>query len=730
MAQFRTIAFQEVLKRRPKEVKAPSNEVTVYFGAKVFDLIKMEKYLSKEAYKSVRKAVQEGTSIDRKMADQVAAGMKDWAIDNGATHYTHWFHPLTDGTAEKHDGFIEFGDFGGPVENFSGDLLVQQEPDASSFPSGGIRNTFEARGYTAWDVSSPAFLIGTTLCIPTVFVSYTGEALDYKAPLLRALSLLDKTAVDVCHYFDKNVSKVYATLGWEQEYFLIDDAFYNARPDLILTGRTLVGHQSSKDQQLDDHYFSSIPERIKAFMEDFEIEAYKLGIPVKTRHNEVAPNQFECAPIFEEANLANDHNQIIMDLMKRIARHHNFRVLFHEKPFAGINGSGKHNNWSLATDTGVNLLSPGKNPKRNLQFLTFLINVIKTVNDNQDLLRASILNAGNAYRLGANEAPPAILSIFIGSTLSNVLDDLVRNIPKKKMTSQEKTELKLGIGKIPGILLDNTDRNRTSPFAFTGNRFEFRAVGSSANCAAPMIVLNGALAYQLKMFKKEVDTLISTKNIKKDEAIFQILKLYITDSRNILFEGDNYSEEWKKEAEKRGLTNITSVPESLSKYFTPQGKKVLINNGIFDERELEGRVEVEYEKFTKKIQIEARVLGDLAINHIVPTVVQYQNKLIENVIGLKEIFPEKEYLEQAGDRKELIKDISKRVSIIKSKVNEMVEARKIANKIKDEREKAFQYDHTVRPFLDEIRYHVDKLELIVDDELWPLPKYREMLFTR
>ncbi len=729
MAQFRTIAFQEVLKRKPVKVEAPSNEVTVYFGTKVFDLVKMEKYLSKEAYRAVRKAIGEGGHIDRKMADQVAAGMRDWAIDNGATHYTHWFHPLTDGTAEKHDGFIEFGDFGGPVESFSGDLLVQQEPDASSFPSGGIRNTFEARGYTAWDVSSPAFLVGTTLCIPTVFVSYTGEALDYKAPLLKALSELNKAAVDVCHYFDKNVSKVFATLGWEQEYFLVDEAFYNARPDLILTGRTLVGHQSSKDQQLDDHYFSSIPERVKSFMEDFEIEAYKLGIPVKTRHNEVAPNQFECAPIFEEVNLANDHNQLIMDVMKRVARRHGFQVLFHEKPFGGINGSGKHNNWSLATDTGVNLLSPGKNPKSNLQFLTFLVNVVKMVHDNQDLLRASILTAGNSHRLGANEAPPAILSIFLGSTLSKVLEDLATNVPKKKMSPEKKTELKLGIGKIPEILLDNTDRNRTSPFAFTGNRFEFRAVGSAANCAAPMIALNSALAVQLKEFKKEVDALIA-KGLKKDEAIFQMLRKTINESRNILFEGDNYSDDWKKEAEKRGLTNITSVPESLATYFSEQSKKVLIGGGIFTERELKGRVEVEYEKFTKKIQIEARVLGDLVINHVVPTAVQYQNKLIENVKGLKEIFSEKEFKEQAGDRLELIREISDHVSMIKGMVYEMVEARKVANKLEDEVEKAYAYDREVRPYLDKIRYHVDKLERVVDDELWPLPKYREMLFTR
>lgn len=730
MAQFRTIAFQEVLKRQPKKVVPPSKEVSEYFGEKVFDLKKMEKYLSREAYKSVKQAIEEGNHIDRKMSDQVAAGMKEWAVDNGATHYTHWFHPLTDATAEKHDAFIEFGDSLGLVENFAGELLVQQEPDASSFPSGGIRNTFEARGYTAWDVSSPAFLVGSTLCIPTVFVSYTGEAIDYKAPLLRALSELDKAAVDVCQYFDKNVTKVYSTLGWEQEYFLVDEALFNARPDLILTGRTLLGHQSAKDQQLEDHYFSSIPERVMAFIEDFEIEAHKLGIPVKTRHNEVAPNQFECAPIFEEANLANDHNQLIMDLMKRVARHHNFRVLFHEKPFLGINGSGKHNNWSISTNTGVNLLSPGKNPKGNLQFLTFLVNVVKAVHDNQDLIRASILNAGNSHRLGANEAPPAIISVFLGSTLSRVLDEIVKKVPESRMTPEEKTELKLGIGKIPEIILDNTDRNRTSPFAFTGNKFEFRAVGSSANCAGPMTVLNAAVAYQLKEFKKEVDKLIEKKGLKSDEAIFKVLTKYIIASEKIRFEGDNYSGDWKKEAEKRGLTNITSVPESLGKYLTPQAKKVLIENEIFKERELEGRVEVEYEKFTKIIQIEARVLGDLVINHVVPTSILYQNRLMENVKGLKEIFSEKEFLEQSGERRELIKEISNRVTIIKSKVTEMIEARKVANKIEDEREKAFAYEQTVRPFLDEIRYHVDKLEMIVDDEIWALPKYRELLFTR
>ena len=729
MAKLRFQALQEVISRQPKEVIFPSNEVSDFFCMRVFDKPKMEKFLNREAYKSVIIAIDEGKAIDRKMADQVATGMKAWAVEMGATHYTHWFHPLTDGTAEKHDAFIEFGVSGDLIENFSGKLLAQQEPDASSFPSGGLRNTFEARGYTAWDVSSPAFIVDTTLCIPTVFVSYTGEALDYKAPLLKAMNSIDKAAVDVCQYFDKNVTKVIATLGWEQEYFLLDDALYNSRPDLILTGRTLMGHQSSKDQQLDDHYFGSIPDRVAAFMKDFEIEAYKLGIPVKTRHNEVAPNQFECAPIFEEANLSNDHNQLVMDIMKRVAQRHNFRVLFHEKPFAGINGSGKHNNWSLATNTGINLLSPGKNPKGNLQFLSFLVNVVKAVYDNQDLIRASILNAGNSHRLGANEAPPSIISVFLGSQLTAILDEIVEKVTKRKMTPDEKTELKLGIGKIPEILLDNTDRNRTSPFAFTGNRFEFRAVGSSANCSNAMIALNSALANQLKEFKNDVDALID-KNTNKDEAIFQVLKAYILSSEKIRFEGDGYSEEWKKEAEKRGLTNIISVPVSISKYLTKQSKKVLIGNGIFAEKELEGRVEVEYEKFTKIIQIEARVLGDLAINHIVPTAVTYQNTLIRNVQGLKDIFTISEFKELASVRIEHIKEISLHVSAIKQLVKDMIEARKKANVIDDEKEKAFEYEKNVRLFFDKIRYHIDKLELTVDNEIWPLPKYRELLFSR
>jgi glutamine synthetase len=729
MAELRFSALREVFSREPVEVTTPSKIVSEYYGQNVFDLPKMERYLSKEAYKVVKRAINEGKSLSRQEADQVATGLKAWAISRGATHYTHWFHPLTDGTAEKHDGFIEIGDNGHVVEKFSGEFLVQSEPDASSFPSGGIRNTFEARGYTAWDVSSPVFIVGTTLCIPTIFVSYTGEALDYKAPLLKALSELDRAAVDVCQYFDKDVSKVNATLGCEQEYFLIDDALYYARPDIVLADRTLMGHQSSKDQQLSDHYFGSIPERVMAFMEDFECEAYKLGIPVKTRHNEVAPNQFECAPIFEEVNLAVDHNQILMDIMRRVGRKHKFRVLLHEKPFAGINGSGKHNNWSMATNTGVNLLSPGKNPKTNLQFLTFLVNVIKAVNDSNDVLRASVMNESNSYRLGGHEAPPAIISVFVGTYLTNMLDNIARKVTDKKMTPAQKTELKLGIGKIPEILLDNTDRNRTSPFAFTGNRFEFRAVGSSANCSASMIVLNAAVAFQLTQFKKDVDLIIK-KGRNKDEAIFQVLKKYILESERVLFEGDNYSKEWQKEAKKRGLCNLSSVPESISLYLTKQSREVLIGSGVFTEKELESRVEVEYEKFTMKVQIEARVLGDLAINHIVPTAIKYMTSLIDNIKGLKDIFNDTEYERLAGARKEVIVSISDHISMIKKLVYEMVDERRKANVIEDNYKKAIAYESKVKPYLDEIRTHIDKLELVVDNEMWPLPKYRELLFTK
>ncbi len=729
MAKVRFKALEVLMDRKPVPVTREDVLTSNFYGKMVFDRPKMKKYLSKEAYRGIIDAIDNGTTIDRKIADQVAIGMKAWAIENGATHYTHWFHPLTDGTAEKHDAFIDHSELGGVVEGFSGKLLAQQEPDASSFPSGGIRNTFEARGYTAWDVSSPAFIVGTTLCIPTVFISYTGEALDYKAPLLKVLNAVDKAAVDVCQYFDKNVTHVTANLGWEQEYFLIDEALFLARPDIMLTGRTLMGHSSAKDQQLEDHYFASIPERVAMFMQDLENEAYKLGIPIKTRHNEVAPNQFEVAPIFEEVNLANDHNQMIMDLMTKIARHHGFRALLHEKPFAGINGSGKHNNWSLSTDTGVNLYSPGKNPKSNLQFLTFIVNTIKAVYDNQDLLRASIVSASNSHRLGANEAPPAIISTFLGTEVGGMLDHLEEMVGDRKMTPDEKSALKLNIGRIPEILLDNTDRNRTSPFAFTGNRFEFRAVGSSANCASAMIALNSVVATQLIVFKKDVDELIE-KGIKKDEAIFQVLKRYIIECKPIRFDGNGYSQEWADEAERRGLTNIKSVPQALDAYLLDKSRKVFEGLGIFNEKELEARVEVEFEKYIKKIQIEARVLGDLAINHIVPTAIAYQTTLIENVRGLKEIFSEEEFNELAGARKQLIKDVSIHISSIKSLTKEMIEARKVANKIEHARDKAYQYEQTVRPYFDKIRKHIDKLELIIDDELWPLPKYRELLFSR
>ncbi len=729
MAELRFSALRELFNREPVVNKTPDKNVSKYFGINVFDLHKMEHYLSAEAFRVVKHAIEEGRSLTRDQANQVAIGLKAWALERGATHFTHWFHPLTDGTAEKHDGFIEMGEKGHLVENFSGEVLVQSEPDASSFPSGGIRNTFEARGYTAWDVSSPVFIVGTTLCIPTIFVSYTGEALDYKAPLLKALSELDRAATAVCQYFDKDVKKVIATLGCEQEYFLVDEALYYARPDLVLAERTLMGHQSAKDQQLSDHYFGSIPERVMCFIEDFECEAYKLGIPVKTRHNEVAPNQFECAPIHEEVNLAVDHNQLLMDIMKRVARRHKFRVLFHEKPFAGINGSGKHNNWSMATGSGKNLLSPGKNPKSNLQFLTFLVNVIKAVHDSNALIRASVMNETNSYRLGGHEAPPAIISVFLGNYLTKMLDSIVNKVTDKKMTPAQKTELKLGIGKIPEILLDNTDRNRTSPFAFTGNRFEFRAVGASANCSASMIVLNAAVAYQLTKFKKEVDQIIK-KGRNKDEAIFQVLKKYIQDSQKVLFEGDNYSKEWHAEAVERGLANTPGVPDSLKAYLTESSKNVLLGSGIFTEKELESRVEVEYEKFTKKVQIEARVMGDLAINHIIPTGIRYMTSLIENVKGLREIFGDSEYQKLAANTKELIINISDHISAIKTMENEMVEARKRANVIEDSYKKAKEYESKVKPYLDEIRYHIDKLELIVDDEIWPLPKYRELLFTR
>ena len=727
MLRFQSL--QEVLKRQPMPVNYPSNKISDYYGINVFDMEKMQKYLSTEAFNSVQRAIEKGSRIDMKMADEVAMGMKAWATERGATHYTHWFHPLTDATAEKHDAFVEITGNGSVIENFSGSKLVQQEPDASSFPSGGIRNTFEARGYTAWDPTSPAFIVGNTLSIPTIFISYTGEALDHKTPLLRSLQVLDRAATDVCMFFDRRVSSVMATLGWEQEYFLVDDALFHARPDLVLTDRTLMGHASARDQQLEDHYFSSIPERASAFMKEFEIEAYKLGIPVKTRHNEVAPNQFECAPIFEEANLAVDHNLLIMDIMKRVARRHYFRIIFHEKPFSDINGSGKHSNWSMATDTGINLLAPGKTPRTNLMFLTFLVNTVKAVYEHADLLRASIASAGNAHRLGANEAPPAIMSVFLGERVSGMLELIENNVTDKKMTPDEKTEIKLNIGKIPRILLDNTDRNRTSPFAFTGNRFEFRAVGASANVAAPILALNVAVTQQLRNFKKDVDDLMK-KRVKKDEAIFQVLQKYIKESKPIRFDGNNYSEHWIKEAKKRGLTNITNIPQAIDAYLSESTVKLFSETGVLDKRELEGRTEVRLEMYTKKIQIEARVLGDLAINHIVPTAIKYQTQLAENIKGLRDILDDEEFNKMTGASIERVKEISMRISAIKVMVQEMIEERKKANKVEDPRKKADLYSKKVYPYLDDIRYHIDKLELIVDNEIWPLPKYRELLFTK
>ena len=729
MAIIRFKALEELFSRKPVEVKYPSERISDFYGINVFDRGKMQKYLSKEAYKSVLLSIESWSTIDRKIADQVASGMKAWAIDRGATHYTHWFQPLTGATAEKHDSFFKPSKDCGGYENFDGALLVQQEPDASSFPSGGIRNTFEARGYTAWDPSSPAFIVEHTLCIPTVFVSYTGEALDFKTPHLKSLYAIDKAAVNVCEYFDKNIKKVYANLGLEQEYFLVDESLYYARPDIILTERTLMGHASAKDQQLEDHYFGSIPERVTSFMHDFEIECYKLGIPVTTRHNEVAPNQFECAPMFEESNLSIDHNQLLMDVMKRIARRHKFRVLFHEKPYKDVNGSGKHNNWSLATNTGINLLAPGKTPKKNLQFLTFLVNTIKAVYDHADLLRASIATSGNEHRLGANEAPPSIISIFLGRQLTTILDEIEKRVSDKKMTSEEKTELKLDIGKIPEILLDNTDRNRTSPFAFTGNRFEFRAVGASANCASPLTILNTAVANQLKDFKKDVDNLMD-KKIKKDEAIFQVLRKYIVKSKKVRFEGNGYGQEWIDEARDRGLSNITEVPDALDAYISKSAIKLLSDNNVLSEIELKARYEIRLETFTKSIQIESRVLGDLAINHIIPTLIKYQNILIENVKGIKDILEGEDIKIIASLQVRNIKDISRRKHLIESLVKEMINARKVANKIEDTREKAEEYAKKVKPYLNEIRYHIDKLELLVDDEIWPLPKYRELLFAK
>jgi glutamine synthetase len=729
MASLRFKALQDAISRKPVVAESPKEKTSEYFGRLVFDRNKMQKYLSKEAYQAVISAIDKGVRIDRKIADQVAAGMKAWAMEFGATHYTHWFQPLTGGTAEKHDAFADPTGSGTVIESFSGKLLVQQEPDASSFPSGGIRATFEARGYTAWDPSSPAFILDDTLCIPTIFISYTGEVLDNKTPLIKALSALDKAAVEVCHYFDKDVQKVSSNLGWEQEYFLIDEALYEARPDLKLTERTLMGHDSAKNQQLEDQYFGAIPPRVQEFMKELEFEAWKLGIPVKTRHNEVAPNQYELAPVYEEANLAVDHNLLVMTLMRNIARKHNFACLLHEKPFAGVNGSGKHNNWSVSTDTGVNLLSPGKNPKSNLQFLTFLVNTLMAVYKNSSLLKASIASANNAHRLGANEAPPAIISAFLGSYLTKMLDQIEEKVSDQKMTPDEKTEIKLDIGRIPEILLDNTDRNRTSPFAFTGNRFEFRAVGSSQNCSEPMAALNTALAAQLLEFKKDVDAIIA-KGVKKDEAIFQILRKYIKESKNVRFDGNGYSDEWKAEAKKRGLDDENNPVKIFDAYLSERTINLFKKTGVLSEKELHARTEIKWETYVKKIQIEARVLGDLALNHIVPVAVEYQTSLIKNVQGLKELFSEGEYKDLASARLELIKEVGNHISAIKAKTRAMVDARKITNKLEDGREKALAYSEKIFPYFNDIRYHIDKLELIVDNEMWTLPKYREMLFVR
>jgi glutamine synthetase len=707
-----------------------SKKITGIFGENVFTLKTARDFLSDEAYKSLVTSIKSGSKIDRKMGDQIASGLKAWAEKKGVTHYTHWFQPLTGATAEKHDSFFTIKGDGSALEEFDGAALIQQEPDASSFPSGGLRATFEARGYTAWDPSSPAFVMeigqGKTLCIPTIFVSYTGESLDTKTPLLKALVALDKAAVEVGQYFDKNITEVIPTLGWEQEYFVIDAGLANARPDLVMTGRTVFGHGPAKGQQLEDHYFASIPERIYAFMRDYETEAYRLGIPLRTRHNEVAPSQFECAPIFEQVNLAVDHNTLLMDVMTRVAKRHGLVVLLHEKPFAGINGSGKHNNWSMATNTGVNLLSPGKTPKSNLMFLAFFVNTIKAVHDYADLLRASIASAENDHRLGANEAPPAIISIFIGKYLTDVLKQVESRVGGK-FDEQDEAMLKLDIHKsIPELMLDNTDRNRTSPFAFTGNKFEFRAVGSSANCAAAMTVLNTIMADTLSSFKRDVDKLIE-KGEKKEIALMQIIQKYIVESKSVLFEGNNYSEEWEKEAEKRGLPNVKTTPLALDSFVTDKAKALFKNNKIYTHSELEARHEILLENYIKKVQIEARVMGDLATNYILPAAVKYQNTLIDNIKGLKEVgLGEGSYANQL----KVLEKISEHINVMSDKVEAMVEARKVANEKTNTREKAIAYCDNIKSFFDEIRYHADKLELLVDDKLWDLPKYRELLFLR
>lgn len=729
MSKLRFRVVETAFKKKAIEVPTPAERPSEYFAKYVFNRSKMFKYLPSKVYEKLIDTIDNGSTLDRSIANEVAAGMKKWAMEMEVTHYTHWFHPLTEGSAEKHDAFIEHDGKGGVLEEFSGKLLVQQEPDASSFPNGGIRNTFEARGYTAWDPSSPAFIVDDTLCIPTIFISYTGESLDYKAPLLKALHAVDKAAVEVCRYFNPDVKKVFSYLGWEQEYFLVDEGLYAARPDLLLTGRTLMGHDSAKNQQLEDHYFGAIPTRVASFMKDLEIEALKLGIPVKTRHNEVAPNQFELAPVFEECNLAVDHNMLIMALMRKISRRHGFRVLLHEKPFKGVNGSGKHNNWSLGTDTGLMLMSPGKTKEDNLRFITFVVNTLMAVYKHNGLLKASISSATNAHRLGANEAPPAIISSFLGKQLTQVLNHIEESKKDELISFSGKQGMKLDIPQIPELMIDNTDRNRTSPFAFTGNRFEFRAVGSEANCSSAMIALNTAVAEQLIACKKDVDALIE-KGEPKISAILEVIRNYIKICKPIHFDGNGYSEEWKAEAASRGLDCETSVPVIFDNYLKPETIAMFETAGVMNHKELEARNEVKWETYTKKIQIEARVLGDLAMNHIVPVATQYQTDLVSNVYKMKDLYPGEKWEKLSGKNMELIEEIADHTTYIKEHVDAMVEARKVANKIENERQKAIAYHDKIAPMLEEIRYHIDKLELIVDNQMWTLPKYRELLFIR
>jgi glutamine synthetase len=729
MSSFRKRALDEFASHRAERFYVEERPVSEYFGQKVFDVEKMRRYLSAEAFEAVQQAIGEGMKIDRSIANQIASGMKSWAVENGATHYTHWFHPLTDATAEKHEAFVDPSKNGGVFENFKGDALVQQEPDASSFPHGGLRNTFEARGYTAWDPTSPAFIMDQTLCIPTVFVSYTGEALDQKAPHLKSLQVLDKAATDLCRLFDHKTNRVNVMLGIEQEYFLVDEALYRARPDLMLCNRTLIGHTSAKDQQLEDHYFGAIPSRVMAFMKDFETEAYKLGVVLKTRHNEVAPNQFEFAPYFAEANLSVDHNLMMMILMRKIAKRHKLKVIFHEKPFAGVNGSGKHCNWSIVTNNGVNLLSPGKTPRTNLQFLSFFVSVIRAVYEHHPMLMAGVATLNNSYRLGGNEAPPAVMSVFAGKLLSSVLDS-IENMSEDDGASQDQTHHRLDIvNKIPEILPDNTDRNRTSPFAFTGNRFEFRAVGSSANVAAALYPLNAAVAQQLKRFKGLVEDLMK-EGVEKEEAFLRVIRQFIIESKNIMFEGNGYSLEWHQEAERRGLRGIKDIPSAFKTYLEEKSIKLFEETNVLTAREVEARYEVMNETFIKKLQIEARVLGDLSLNHIIPTAIKFQNTLIDNVRGIKELFDEDEYKTMSERQLITIRKISGYIESLRKETKELIEARKVANQIEEIDEKARLYSDTVLPLMSSIRIVADKLEMLVDDELWPLPKYRELLFWR